>query len=122
MVSLRLWLILYLETITLAGWALMSEREYVLRELSSEKATSDWNLWRADAESQSGQDDQPIVGPVQRRVPKSDELPLLILMRDYFIPASLFCMFGITGLFFFLAFVTQGMTRQTDRLEQRDDQ
>jgi hypothetical protein len=46
---------------------------------ANEDSRRDWEAWReAVQESQSG------TGPVQRRVPKSDEPPALVLMRDHF--------------------------------------
>ena len=46
---------------------------------SSKESISDWQQWRSDVESQ-----QEKRGPVKRDVPKSEEPPALVLMRDFF--------------------------------------
>ena len=54
-------------------------RHSVLAELSTPESIADWQTWRDDVSKQ-----QTNPGPVQRDVPKSDEPPALVLMRDYF--------------------------------------
>jgi hypothetical protein len=55
------------------------ERHSVLTEMSTPSSLANWEVWREDVRQQQGNP-----GPVERRVPKSDEPPALVLMRDYF--------------------------------------
>jgi hypothetical protein len=54
-------------------------RESKIRELSSPQSLADWRTWREDVRQQLTQG-----GPVERRMPKSEEPPALVLWRDYF--------------------------------------
>jgi len=55
--------------------ALSQFRTRVLDELSTPEAQARWQKWKNEA-------DQP--GPVRRQAPKSEEPPMLVLMRDNF--------------------------------------
>src|SRR6187200_3149150 len=48
-------------------------------QLATPESITDWQTWRADV-----QDQKSHPGPVERRVPKSDEPPALVLLRDNF--------------------------------------
>ncbi len=55
-----------------------SARRAALDTLSTPEAQAQWDQWREAAKTLNEH------GPVQRRVPKSDQPPALVLMRDYF--------------------------------------
>ena len=48
-------------------------------ENASAATQADWETWRAAAREQADGS-----GPVSRRVPKSDQPPALVLLRDYY--------------------------------------
>ena len=48
-------------------------------ENSNAATQADWETWRAAAREQANGS-----GPVTRRVPKSDQPPALVLLRDYY--------------------------------------
>ena len=80
------WGLGYLGMLFVLIWQLFALRESFLTKLSTPSAKADWEDWR-EATAQPG--------PVARRVPKSDEPPTLVLLRDYFgiclTVAILFC-------------------------------
>lgn len=55
-------------------------RQSTVPELSSQKSISDWQEWKAA----NVQEQKSHRSPVERRVPKSDEPPALVLLRDFF--------------------------------------
>jgi hypothetical protein len=50
-----------------------------LRQTALSQSVADWQAWRNDVQTQQG-----VAGPVQRSVPKSEEPPALVLLRDHF--------------------------------------
>jgi len=74
-----IWLSLYVILILAITWGLFRARQDALISLGTEQAHGNWQEWRDVANEQSGG-----AGPVQRRVPKSDEPPGLVLLRDHF--------------------------------------
>lgn len=83
-------------------------RANVLAAMGTSAAEADWNRWRAEAESQNG-----AAGPVQRSVPKSNVPPLLLLMRDYFPAALVGLVLPVSALYWFIAWLICGVTRQS---------
>ena len=85
------WLLLVLMMVG----ALHTAREWVLDRFSSQEAHQQWGEWVEAAKQQASGN-----GPVQRRVPKSADPPVLLLMRDYYgtcLGMSLFlstCLYG----------------------------
>jgi len=74
-------------TLLLFAWAtavvlppamFLNWRQGRLAELSRPAAQADWDLFRDAMRGQAGRD-----GPVQRKVPRSDEPPELVWLRDY---------------------------------------
>jgi hypothetical protein len=75
----RWWIVGYIAlTGTIAG-TMFWLRQSAVADWSSPKAIADWQAWREDVRQQ-----QTTAGSVERRVPKSDKPPALVLMRDYF--------------------------------------
>lgn len=71
-----------------AGWVVMLSllvtvflfaRQAAMTTYGSAETQAHWDAWRLEALEQSRG-----AGPVKRSVPKSDEPPALVLMRDYF--------------------------------------
>ena len=77
------WLFGYAVWIGALLFMLFQARQYTFDHLTSDEALADWQRVKEDAREESGID-KPVEGPVQRKVPKSDEPPQLILLRDYF--------------------------------------
>ncbi len=65
--------------VTLAVVGMKEARRTALQDFSTSAANADWQRWRDAAREQSEG-----IGPVTRRVPKSDEPPILVLLRDYY--------------------------------------
>ncbi|MCG8586652.1 MAG: hypothetical protein MI757_18270 [Pirellulales bacterium] len=77
------WLVAYAIWIAAFVVALLEARRYTIAHLSGAQSQADWQRFKEDARAKSGIDG-PIEGPVQRKVPKPDEPPQLLLLRDYF--------------------------------------
>jgi hypothetical protein len=75
----RWWIAGYVVLISIVVGAMFWLRQSSVPEWSSSKSISDWQQWRSDVESQQGK-----TSPVKRDVPKSEEPPALVLMRDFF--------------------------------------
>ena len=88
----------------LAAWLWNVRQEYVA-ELSTPQATSDWNAWQ---ESVKKQQDDPTL-PVKRRVPKSNEPPHLLLLRDHFAAVLVTLLLVATIFYTFFALVIRGL-------------
>lgn len=89
----------FIVLVTLVG-GMYFMRQSVLRTLSTPEARGDWQQWRSDVEQQQ---EEPLA--VARRVPKSEEPPALILMRDYFVT----CLIGATLFVSLLYWAFAGM-------------
>lgn len=76
----KLWLLAagLIASLAAGAWAAVLARDWTLRRLGTPEARTEWSDWKRDVERQ-----QP-TAVVQRRVPKSDEPPWLVLMRDHF--------------------------------------
>ena len=110
------WLLGYVVWISVLLVMLVQARQYTLDNLTGEEARAEWQKFKQAAREQSGPD-----GPVQRKVPKSDEPPQLILMRDYFgtcIAGTL--LFG-SALFVVLMIAIRGAARTGSIDRQQND-
>jgi hypothetical protein len=74
-----LWLAAYAVAMAALAGGLVHLRGQVLNTLDTPKARREWQAWREEMAREAEQG-----GPVQRRVPKSDVPPAVILFRDYF--------------------------------------
>jgi hypothetical protein len=81
-------------------------RQSEVADLSSPRAISDWQVWREDVREQ-----QVNRGPVERRVPKSDEPPALVLMRDYFTVLMFGAILFSSLLYWIMVWLTTGILR-----------
>ena len=73
-------------------------------------AQEDWDAWREEAAKHSGEDGD-VEGPVERRTPKSDRPPALVLMDDHYGVCVGFAILLSTVLFATLVFMFVGATR-----------
>jgi hypothetical protein len=79
-------------------------RQSSIRKLSSPESLASWREWRQDVQEQQGQ-----AGPVQRRVPKSNEPPALIMWRDYFAISLTAAVVFTTLLYWIISWFVRGM-------------
>jgi hypothetical protein len=96
-------------------WSLTAARKWALAELATPESIRQWEAWREDVRQQEQQS-----GPVRRRVPKSDEPPALVLMRDYFAVSLVGAVLFMTLLYWVIAWFAYGIlhspaTSATDR-------
>ena len=73
------WLLAYLAVIASVVGGVSYMRGVAMAVYGTPQAQTEWDAWREDAKKLA---QRPY--PVKRRVPKSEEPPALVLMRDYF--------------------------------------
>lgn len=105
--TLAVWIGLYALALALLVVGLCAARRQVIASLDTPAAKAKWQAWKAETQRQAKQG-----GPVQRRAPKSDEPPLLILLRDYFPGVLGSSVLLVSCLFVFLGLVLPGALRQ----------
>jgi hypothetical protein len=89
-------------------WSLLAARQWALANLSTADAVSDWQTWRDDVKQEQAEP-----GPIARRVPKSDEPPGLVLMRDYFVVCLVGALVFTALLYWVLAWFVTGMLKSS---------
>jgi len=99
------WIIGYALMIGVVMGTMFWVRSSAIRELSAPKSIADWQDWREDVRQQQ----QSQAGAVERRVPKSDEPPALVLWRDYFIVSLAGAVLFTSALFWVIAWFVMGM-------------
>jgi hypothetical protein len=97
------WFVGYVVLMAAIVISMLWERNSVLSILSTPTSIADWESWRADVRQQ-----QTNPGPVERRVPKSDEPPALVLMRDYFKVSLVGATFFSSLLYWIMAWFLTG--------------
>ncbi|HEX3601685.1 MAG TPA: hypothetical protein VHU84_16145 [Lacipirellulaceae bacterium] len=103
------WMIGYVALATIVVGSMLWERHAVLQDFGTPEAIANWRAWRGDvAEHQA----EP--GPVQRQVPKSDEPPALVLMRDYFKVSMVGAVFFTSLLYWIMAWFISGALHGTN--------
>ena len=100
---LRWWMLGYFVLLTAVVCAMIWTKLAVVSQ-SSQTSISDWQTWREDERER-----QLHPGPVERRVPKSDEPPALVLMRDYFAVLMVGAVLFSSLLFWITAWFITGM-------------
>ena len=73
-----LWIVLWVVMVGGVAGAMFAVRHNVLQS-AGVHSQQDWEEWREAVQASQTKD-----GPVQRRVPKSDEPPAVVLLRDHF--------------------------------------
>ena len=100
------WMIAYVAVIGAVVGSLLSARRRTLGEMNTPQARADWETWR-----QSVRDDARAGAPVQRRVPKSGEPPMVVLMRDHFAVCLAAAVVLSSALFTVIGFTLEGVLR-----------
>ena len=101
-------LAIYLASMSAIVAGLIAVRRQTIAALDRPKARAEWQAWKEAAKKQA---QGP--GPVQRRPPKSDEPPQLILFRDHFGAVVTSAVALTTCLFVFLLIVFAGSLRHS---------
>ncbi len=92
--SLRIPLLLgYVIMIGLLAWGLTRAKSWATASLSDAASHGDWQQFRADVVKMNSD------SPVRRRVPKSEEPPALVLMRDHFTECAVISVVLSTALY-----------------------
>ena len=98
------YVVVYMLTMALIVTALLLARRNLLEQYGPEQI-EEWQRWKADTAHRA------IASPVERRPVRSDEPPLLVLVRDYFAPIVVTCLAISTVLYWFLALALRGAWR-----------
>jgi hypothetical protein len=97
----------YLATLCTTLAIVVYARQHAISAFSTPQAQQQWNDWRAAAKQQADQ------GPVQRRTPKSDEPPSLVLLRDHFPVVVTATVVFTSALYAMFAYLVQGALART---------
>jgi hypothetical protein len=98
------WMAAYVVLLVAVVLAMAKARQWAIAQLSTPESTAAWQEWREDVERQ-----QTERSPVQRRVPKSDEPPALVLMRDSFAVTMIGAVLFTSMLYWVMAWFISGM-------------
>ena len=101
------WLILYLICVIAVVAGLTRGRNQAVESYGTESAQREWDDWRATAGEQTAGEGP--LGPVQRRVPRSEIPPALALMNDHFVGCLVFSLIMTTALFATTMFLVRGI-------------
>lgn len=105
---LRWWMVGYAALVGVVVIAMIWKRHSAVTQLSSPKSISDWQAWREDVREQ-----QSHPRPVERRVPKSNEPPALVLLRDYFAVLMIGALLFTSMLYWIIAWFITGIMEST---------
>ena len=95
----------WLAVIAIPPVVLLQLRTSWLEALDRPAVQADWDAFRRDMRAQSGRD-TPVTGPVQRKVPKSEEPPLKVWLREYVgLAVAAWVLFGSVLFGFFAALI-----------------
>ncbi len=98
-----IWLIAYLAAMVGGLFAMHRLRDWSLDELGSAEARAEWDEWRDETARQAKGS-----GPVERRKAKSEEPPMLVLLRDYYVTCAVGLLVFGTVLFAAMMFMVRG--------------
>lgn len=88
-------------------WGMLTFRTWTDSAFANTKAQSDWQDFRDDVA-----DSVETGGPVSRSVPKSEEPPALVLLRDYFIQCVVISLLLSSALYWTFALFLRGVFGQ----------
>ena len=98
-----LWLTLWIALLAAVAAAMFYVRYSVLQS-ASVQTQREWEAWRESVKEGQGQD-----APVQRRVPKSEEPPAIVLLRDHFTVCLIIALVLSSVLFGTFLFLVRGV-------------
>jgi hypothetical protein len=85
-------------------FGLSQARTWAIEVLSTDEEQAYWQKWKTDASRQDG-----ATGPVARRPPKSEEPPMLVLLRDHYPVIMVASLTFYSFLFGFVVFIGRGL-------------
>ena len=91
-------------------WSLLSVRRRALDGMNTPLAQAEWQMWRQSVRDEAGSG-----GSVQRRVPESEEPPIVVLMQKYFGVCLAAAVVFSSALFGVMAFTLDGVLRGRGR-------
>jgi hypothetical protein len=98
----------YVVTLCAVLAAIVYARKEAISTFTTPEAQQQWNDWRIAAKEHAGQ------GPVQRRMPKSDEPPSLVLLRDHFTVVIAATVVFTSALYAMIAYLVRGALSKKD--------
>ena len=104
-----IWLGLYAAMIVAILIGFRRGRAFAASRYSSTAAQSNWEEWRDDVQEFVDKKQ----GPTERRVPKSNRPPAIVLMEDYYASCLVFSIVLSTALFVTVMFVANGAMKPT---------
>ncbi len=99
------WATGYLLMVAALTTGLVHVRGRVMENLSGDSAQAVWRDWQAAARRQNQQPNPT----VNRRLARTDEPPMLVLMRDHFAAVLIVSLVIVTVLFVFLMIILRGV-------------
>ncbi len=104
-----IWLLAYVALIAAVIVSLVDARNHTLSQMDTPQVQAEWETWRQAVR------DQPESAPVKRRVPKSSEPPLVVLLRDYFGVCLAAAVVFSSLLFGVISFMVRGVLRSEEK-------
>ena len=98
------WIVGYLVLIALIVWGFQQAYNWGTGAFSSTTEKKNWQEWRKTVVKQNKEQ-----GPVERRVPKSEEPPLLVLMRDHYSTCLVGALIFASAIYVSLVFMIRGV-------------
>jgi hypothetical protein len=105
-----MWAIGYAALMVAVIAAMFRARDWTVKQLSTQESNADWQQWREDVRKQPAR-----LGAVQRRVPKSEEPPALVLLRDYFAVSLVGAVLFSSALYWTMAWFVSGILDRPKR-------
>ena len=103
------WLALYIAMVAAIVIGFRRGRAFADARYSSPTAQTNWDQWRDDVQEYVDKKE----GPTERKVPKSDRSPAIVLMDDYYEACLVFSIVLSSALFVTIMFVTNGAMKPT---------
>jgi hypothetical protein len=100
------WTAAYIALAAIVVVGMFRWRRAVLAELSTPESLAAWREWREDVSQKNSS-----LGPIERKVPKSEEPPTLVLMRDNFAVSLVGAVFFSSLLYWIIAWFVTGALR-----------
>ena len=113
----RVWLAGYLMTMAAILCGMISLRNKQLDGNHSASTQADWQQWRNEAARQSAGE-----GPVQRRVPKTLDPPIMVLFSEHFPVIVIFSLLFGSAFYFMIYFFVHGTLTRNSNIWQHPEE
>ena len=95
--------VVYLGVLVGLVWGMQQAKDWAVTTYGGTQAQGDWDRWRDEAAKLASSD-----GPVQRRIPRSQQPPAYVLLTEYYGLCMVAALLFGSGLYFMLAFALIG--------------